>query len=380
MDASPRVRLESVMDDRFFRVGRALTSLQRALRRIARRGRGSHANAPSPDSPIAADASPPAHPTQLAKRRAKKKDPDVSVVVPVFNSAPWIDECLSSVLAQTGVDLEVICINDGSTDDSRAILQRFAEKDARVRILDQDNSGQSIGRNRGLAAARGRYVIYLDSDDYWPNDELARLVGRADGDRLDVLLFDCISFRDGKIDEKTWRRYATYYERSRAYTHVSAGAELMAEMRRGKDYKPHVGLYLTRTRYVKELGLEFIPGIVHQDNPYTFRLLINAERASHERVDAYARRIRPGSTITTLNAERSARGYFLSYIEMKRELDGRDLAESVSGEIQNILGYAYDGARKQLSQVSPEVAAGIRSLDESEDAQTIFESMLEQDR
>jgi len=288
-----------------------------------------------------------------------------------------LDDCLSSVLAQTGVDVEVFCINDGSTDDSRAILQRFADADSRVIVIDQPNSGQSVGRNNGVDAATGRYVIYLDSDDYWPADALAALVQRADEDDLDVLLFDCITFRDGDIDEKTWRWYSSYYQRTHTYRHVTSGVDLMAAMRKGRDYRPHVGLYMARTEYLRRVGLRFIPGIVHQDNPYTFRLLLNADRTAHIRLDAYARRIRPGSTITTLNPDRSARGYYLSYLEMTRELEGRTLPEDVSAEVNNIVDYVYDGARKQFALISPSTTEELRMLDSGADAQSIFASLVD---
>src|SRR5690606_6905450 len=156
--------------------------------------------------------------------------------------------------------VEVICINDGSTDRSGDILSRLAEADPRVTVIDQSNSGQSVGRNKGLDAAAGRYLIYLDSDDYWPSDVASTLVQRADEAELDLLLFDCIAFRDGDIDEKVWKWYSTYYQRAHTYRDVRPGVELMAAMRRAKDYRPHVGLYMARTSFVRRVGVRFIPG------------------------------------------------------------------------------------------------------------------------
>lgn len=372
-----RRKLKTVMEGPSFRIGRALTFVPRKLSELTRAQKKTSAPRTVGTAMPASDVPPPLRPRPDAEPPTRSEAPDVTFVIPVYNSAPWLVDCLSSVLAQTGVEIEVICINDGSTDDSGKILREYARTDPRVVFIDQANSGQSVGRNKGIDAARGRYVIYLDSDDYWPEDNLASLVARADGENLDVLMFDCVTFRDGEIDEKTWRWYATYYQRAHVYREVSSGAELMAAMRRGKDYRPHVGLYLTRTAYLRKLGLQFIPGIVHQDNPYTFRLLLNAERASHERLNAYARRIRPGSTITTLSPDRSARGYFLAYVEMMREIDGRALPPGTSDPINNIIDYVYEGARKQLSLVSPETAETIRTLDDRDDAQATFATLME---
>lgn len=372
-----RRKLKTVMEGPSFRIGRALTFVPRKLSELARAQKKTPTPRPAGTATPASDVPPPLRPRPDAAAPTRSEAPDVTFVIPVYNSAPWLADCLSSVLAQTGVEIEVICINDGSTDDSGKILQDYARIDPRVVVIDQANSGQSVGRNKGIDAASGRYLIYLDSDDYWPEDNLASLVARADDENLDLLLFDCLTFRDGEIDEKTWRWYATYYQRAHVYRQVSGGAELMATMRRGKDYRPHVGLYLTRTAYLRGLGLQFIPGIVHQDNPYTFRLLLNAERASHERLNAYARRIRPGSTITTLNPDRSARGYFLAYVEMMREIDGRDLPPGTSDPINNIVDYVYEGARKQLALVTPDVAEEIRATDDSEDAQAVFAALTD---
>lgn len=277
--------------------------------------------------------------------------PDISVIIPVFNSAQWLDACISSVLSQSEVELEVICVDDGSTDASAAILQRFAETDSRVMLIRQDRGGQSLARNAGLKAATGRYISFLDSDDYLRDDVLGALVRRSDADKLDILLFDGVAFSDGVTDE-TWTRYASYYQRKGRYRGVRRGAELMSLMRRAGDYRPHVGLYLTRAGFMRDVQSEFLPGIVHQDNPFTFRLLLNAGRAGYERREAYARRIRPGSTITTLTPDVSVRGYFVSYVAMRGDLDHYQLTSRAPVGVQGVVSGVMDAARKQFSQLT----------------------------
>ncbi|WP_349309097.1 glycosyltransferase [Microbacterium sp. MM2322] len=303
---------------------------------------------------------------------ARAARPDVSVVIPVFNSAPWLDDCLSSVLAQTGASLELICVNDGSTDASLEILQRYATSDPRVTILDQPNSGQSVARNRGQQAAAGRYLIFLDSDDFWPSDSLADLVADADSNELDVLLFDCFSFRDGAVPEAAWARYAGYYQRSREYGLTRSGVEMIADMREGKDYRPHVGMYLTRTRFLRDTGASFIPGIVHQDNPFTFSLLLDAQRVAHRQVDVYARRIRPGSTITALRDVDSVKGYLLSFLSMQDELRRAQLPPDQISTLAQVVYGTFDGALKKFGRLSSEAKDELRRIDESADSQVAF--------
>lgn len=375
-----RHELQHVLAGPSFRAGRALTYLPRKLRALRKGAPAdpagvSYATAHR-GTPRVQDTPPPAPLlSNVIVDTTPSATPDVTFVVPVYNAAPWLDDCLSSVLAQTNVRIEVICIDDGSTDDSRRILDRFAHADPRVTVVGQTNAGQSVGRNRGAEMARGRYLIYLDSDDFWPYDALANLVQRADEDSLDVLLFDCVSFRDGDVDEDTWRRYARYYQRTYNYRGTHSGADLMVATRRARDYRPHVGLYMTRTEYLRDSGVQFIPGIIHQDNPYTFRLLLGAARAGHMRVDAYARRLRPGSTITTLNPARSARGYYLSYLEMKRALDARDVAADSAEMLNDICAALYDALRKQFALMSPKALEELRREDSRDDAQALFHTL-----
>jgi glycosyltransferase involved in cell wall biosynthesis len=93
--------------------------------------------------------------------------PKVSVIIPVYNTAPYLRRCLDSVCGQTLRDIEIICVNDGSTDGSPEILREYAAQDARVRVIDfAGNKGVSIARNTGMDAARGEYIGFVDSDDY----------------------------------------------------------------------------------------------------------------------------------------------------------------------------------------------------------------------
>jgi len=100
------------------------------------------------------------------------QSPSISVIIPVYNAEAYLAQTLISVLDQTHVDLEVICVDDGSTDGSAAVLSDFAAKDARVRILSIPNSGQSAASNRGLAVATGAYVKFIDADDVIAPDHL----------------------------------------------------------------------------------------------------------------------------------------------------------------------------------------------------------------
>jgi glycosyltransferase involved in cell wall biosynthesis len=108
------------------------------------------------------------------------REPVVSVVIPAFNAAEFIGQTLDSVLGQTLARLEVIVIDDGSTDETNAIVERFAESDPRIRLVHQENAGVGAARNTGIRLARGRYVAPLDADDVWLPEKLQKQVARME--------------------------------------------------------------------------------------------------------------------------------------------------------------------------------------------------------
>jgi len=287
---------------------------------------------------------------------------DLSFVIPVYNSAPWIEECVRSALRQSGIRVEVICVDDGSTDASNEIIRAMAEEDFRIVLLEQTNSGQSVARNIGVDAAQGRYVAFLDSDDFWQVDAASALIDIADRDDLDVLLFDGHARLDGDVESAVWERYAGYYQRDeRAYPPSGTGIDLMARMRRRGDYRPHVGLYLTRTSFLRESKVRFIPGIVHQDNAYTFALMLRAQRVRHLAEDVYARRLRPNSTITALDAYRSVLGYLTAYASMRRELAIAHPSYRQRRPLADIVRYALRGAVKRYAELPPKSLDSLRA-------------------
>ena len=112
---------------------------------------------------------------------------DVSVVVPVYNVERYVADCLESILSQElDGSMEVIAVIDGSPDDSEAIVRRLAEKDARLRVIVQENAGLSAARNAGIACAQGRWIAFVDSDDMLAPGHLAALLARARGEGCDV--------------------------------------------------------------------------------------------------------------------------------------------------------------------------------------------------
>lgn len=105
----------------------------------------------------------------------------VSIIVPCYNVAPYLDKCMESLTLQTLGDLEIICVNDGSGDDTPAILRAWAERDGRIRVVDRENGGLSAARNTGMALAGGEYIGFVDPDDYVEHSMYGRLLEKPAG-------------------------------------------------------------------------------------------------------------------------------------------------------------------------------------------------------
>ncbi|MGN1157485.1 MAG: glycosyltransferase family 2 protein, partial [Agathobacter sp.] len=114
----------------------------------------------------------------------------ISVIIPVYNAEKTIRRCLESIMSSKYEDYEVIVVDDGSTDNSAAILFEYANRDHRVKIINQPNSGPSIARNKGLELAEGEIIAFVDSDDYVRNDYLEQLEKAFREHRADVVFFE----------------------------------------------------------------------------------------------------------------------------------------------------------------------------------------------
>ena len=116
------------------------------------------------------------------------QSPIVSVIIPVYNVEKYLDNCLRTLVSQTLSDIEIICVDDGSTDKSLEILKDYANRDSRITVLEQENSGAAVARNKGMKLAKGKYFSILDSDDYYELDMLEKLVNKAEATGVDTVI------------------------------------------------------------------------------------------------------------------------------------------------------------------------------------------------
>jgi len=136
---------------------------------------------------------------------------DVSIIVPVYNVEAWIPACLESLVNQTHKSIEIICVDDGSTDESVAVIQRYMERDARIKLIQQQNSGTVIARKRAVEHASGKYFLFVDPDDYLDLSACERLSAEMDKRKCDILQFGVEIHETKTRTEEQRQKSQTYF-------------------------------------------------------------------------------------------------------------------------------------------------------------------------
>jgi glycosyltransferase involved in cell wall biosynthesis len=269
----------------------------------------------------------------------------VSVIIPVYNVEPWLAQCLDSIVGQTLRDIEIICVNDGSKDGSAGILKEYAARDARIKIIDQENGGLSVARNSGLDAARGEYVYFIDSDDLLEENALEELAEKADAEKLDILFFDAQSFADDGSEIPGGYSYI----RENDYSGEHTGIALMARFSANAEFRPSCCLEIWRRDFIEEHGLRFMPGLVHEDNPFTFRALLLARRAGHTPGRYYRRRYREGSIMTSRRSTVHTTGLFVGFMQMLNARAEVDIPGEFVQDVELVIANVFFGAMREYS-------------------------------
>ena len=129
----------------------------------------------------------------------KNNNPKISVIIPVFNSEKYLDKAIESILIQSFNDFEIICVDDGSTDNSLKVCYQKAENDNRIKVIHQENNGVSAARNKGIEAAKADYIVFLDADDYYTNGALEKMYNDITREDADAVFYNHFYDYDGKI-------------------------------------------------------------------------------------------------------------------------------------------------------------------------------------
>lgn len=265
------------------------------------------------------------------------KKPKVTIIIPVYNVEEYLSACLDSIINQTFKDIEIICINDGSTDNSRKILRKYKRLDSRIKVVNQENQGLSCARNTGIMNATGKYLQFVDSDDELELETIEALYQEITSNDLDLILFDIKPHLYDTKYEDNYRIYLEYYKRSKEYSNITTGEKMFCKMYNNGDYLPSAVPYLVKTNLIKRKELSFYSGIIHEDNLFTLQLLFNAERVKHIRKEFYIRNVRDGSIMTKKVTSKNVHGYFVTIRELISFFEDKTLDKNSANVLSKYL-------------------------------------------
>lgn len=215
----------------------------------------------------------------------------VSLIIPVYNAENYLNQCLDSIINQSLEDIEVICINDGSTDDSLNILNSYSKADNRIKVLDnKTNKKQGFSRNRGLDIATGEYILFVDSDDWLRADACEVLYDMSKELGCDLLFF----LLENYIPEKDYFYQNDYYDLFRLSPNLEGNIFNHKDI---KDYVFSLSVSPCQKFYKRELieNIRFPEDIFFEDNTFHWDVLLSASKISLTRQYLYFRRIRENS-------------------------------------------------------------------------------------
>lgn len=255
--------------------------------------------------------------------------PFVSVIMPVYNAAPFLQESLGSLVRQSLQNIEIICVNDGSTDESLLILQEYAEEDPRIRIIDKSNGGYGHAMNRGLAAASGEYIGILEPDDFADPEMYESLYQTALKMNADIVKSEYWEYRgsDGS---------STFHTQVNDPEYPFPGKEYNVCYNANDDPRlviipPCIWSAIYRKRMLDENRIVFneTPGASYQDTSFSFKVLACAERVVfikeafiHYRMDNENSSVKSQAKVFSICDEFSAIEAFINEKKERRELFG----------------------------------------------------------
>ena len=218
----------------------------------------------------------------------------LSIIIPVYNTEKYVDQCIRSCLNQdlSADEYEIVIVNDGTTDNSLAIVENIACNYSNIIIISQDNAGLSAARNTGLTHAKGDYVWFVDSDDWIETNCLKRLMDIVESDNLDGLVHAGLRYVNGSIAKGSEVPFVGK---------IFSGRDLMS------FYRINCAAVKTiyRRNFLEQHNLRFCEGIFHEDHEFTPRAYYFANRLEYVNDFVYYNRLTPGSITQTQNPKKA---------------------------------------------------------------------------
>lgn len=231
----------------------------------------------------------------------------VSIILPIYNVASYLEETFESLIGQSLKEIEIIAVNDGSTDNSEDIIKKYQQKDNRILSFSQQNKGQSAARNLALQHATGQYIYMMDSDDVLKDSNaLLTCYDYAENNQADFIFFDGESFSEkgvNRISRNTKRTHLV--DENKRYD----GEFLLNLVLDTQTHNCVVWLLFIRKDFLNQIGLRFYEGIIHEDELYTTILTLSSNNIYCLKRSLVGHRIRSVSTMGISYSKRNLNCY-----------------------------------------------------------------------
>lgn len=239
----------------------------------------------------------------------------LSIVVPVYNVEPYIEECIESLINQSLKEIEIIIVNDGTKDNSIEVIKRF--KDNRILIVEQENSGLSAARNTGLMHAKGEYVCFVDSDDFILSNKAYKEMYNIAKEYNCCMVVGNAEFYYNKLNKKVMNKSLELKNEDT----LSSTNYLIESIKQNNIFVP-VWLYIYKREFLISNALVFKQGIYHEDEEFSPRVILKSKIVGVYNKCFYAYRQRPNSIISSSNIEQKTNDIFNTCLELEILADG----------------------------------------------------------
>lgn len=303
--------------------------------------------------------------------------PRISVIITVFNIEKYIEECLDSVLNQTMREIEVICIDDASTDHSLDILNAYAVRDQRVKVIAQTESiGPSTARNIGYRHAKGEYVYQIDGDDYIVEGALERMYTCASENKLDFLTFSADAFAETEEISKEVFSSLNLYIRNGRYSGVMSGMELFTQCIFNGDFLGNLCCIFLSKDFFDSENMYLVDGLyASADNNFLFYL--NAKRVMCIPDVLYMRRFRENSIVTSKKSLIKFESILTQYIYEISLWNQKSFERLTEDALEKYFARNWKGVLKAYEKVVDKDVA-LRLLPEHKLAKFVYEYCIKE--
>jgi len=250
----------------------------------------------------------------------------LSIVIPMYNVEPYVERCLRSLENQDipEEDYEVVCINDGSPDNSREVVLRLQKEFKNILLIDQENQGVSRARNNGIEKASGKYFLFIDPDDYVEHNSFKRILEKAEETKVQVAFLGYTFLNvDGSV------RKTIFYNEHKAGVFPGTEAYFIARQDGQTDPDRMVGVLFDR-EFLNVNSLRYLPGVPYlEDGELIARIMCLAERCIFDDRSFYLRTTRPGSATNSrlFHAPKTIKGFLICASSLKAFQEEKDLSE-----------------------------------------------------